>query len=83
MIVAFALVTTNSKLQELRFHKCFHYTLNGTNNTQMLHYQHEDNLSHVLYYILNKLKLDVLCRRLYKSPIIYHQKKKSQYFRYK
>ena len=26
--------------------------INGTNNTQMLHYPRENNLSHMVYYII-------------------------------
>ena len=41
MLVAFVLTTKNSKIQYLRIQECCHYTLNGTNNTQMLHCEYE------------------------------------------
>ena len=64
MAVAFVLTTMNVELQHLRFQKNVAFTLNGTNNTQMLHYQHEDDLSHMVYYI-SKPKLDMLFMILY------------------
>ena len=52
MLVAFVLMTKNTSIRYFIIKTCCHYTLNGTNNTQMLHCEHEDDLSHMLYFIL-------------------------------
>ena len=72
MVVAFILMTKNTKLQYLRFHECCHYRLNDTNNTQMLHYEHEDDSSHMVHFI-KKIRNKICCIGLYISynPIWY------------
>ena len=51
MLIAFVLMTKNTSIRYFIIKTCCHYTLNGTNNTQMLHCEHEDDLSHMLYFI--------------------------------